>query len=173
VAIPEEQLNAWSAVGAETTAARTYASIKTALEQSDALKKHTYRVYLQGSYKNTTNVRGDSDVDVIAEFTGAFGYDVNRLTEAQQEEFHRRFPGTATYGFNEFRNDVQKALQSYYGSLATPRNKCIVVQGKSRQLSADVVPCMTYKRYDPTAGKTYQRHVKASASCVATTARLL
>jgi hypothetical protein len=152
MSIPEQQLNAWSAVGAETAAAQTYASIKAALEQSAALKKHKYRVYLQGSYKNTTNVRGDSDVDVIAELTSAFHYNIERLTETQRAEFHRQFPGTATYGFNEFRDDVQKALQSYYGSLVTPRNKCIVVQGKSGRLNADVVPCMTYKRYDPAAG---------------------
>lgn len=149
--IPEKQLVAWSNVGAETAAAQTYASIKAALEQSRDLKKHSYRVYLQGSYKNTTNVRGDSDVDIIAQLTDAFGYDIERLTEAQKAEFHRQFPGTAAYGFNEFRDDIQKALQSYYGSLVAPRNKCIVVQGKSGRLNADVVPCMTYKRYDPAA----------------------
>ncbi|TAM65813.1 MAG: nucleotidyltransferase [Microbacteriaceae bacterium] len=152
MSIPEQQLNAWSNVGAETAAAQTYASIKAALDQSDALKKRGYRVYLQCSYKNTTNVRGDSDVDVIAQLTDAFGYDIERLSETQQSEFHRQFPSTASYGFNEFHDDVQKALQSYYGSLVTVRNKCIAVQGKSGRLSADVVPCMTYKRYDPAAG---------------------
>jgi hypothetical protein len=152
MAISSEQLSTWSNAGAQKTASDTYASVKTALEaKTSSLPQGAYDIYLQGSYRNSTNIYGDSDVDVVVEYTGAFQYDVARLAEGQQAEFHLRFPGTAPYTLTNFRADAEKSLIAYYGgALIEPGSKCIKVKAAPGRLNADVVPCIRYRRYDPT-----------------------
>ena len=69
--IPENQLRTWSQLGAQARSQRTYQSIR------NALGRHVWppamgspSVYLQGSYRNHTNIAGDSDVDVVVESSG-------------------------------------------------------------------------------------------------------
>jgi hypothetical protein len=148
--IPETQLETWSTVGAETAASATYTSIKAAIDasKSSALKDYSYEVYLQGSYVNSTSIYGDMDVDVVVEASNFFYYDTSDLAEAQKAEFDRQHPGSSSVTFNGFRDAVERALASHYGSdLIKPRNKCILVTGKSGRLDADVVPCVQFKDY--------------------------
>jgi len=147
MAVNEQQLATWSKRGASTTAETTYTSVKAALASAANLKKYEYDVYLQGSYGNATNIHGNSDVDVVAELDSAFYPDVSRLTESERQ-YHEQTRGTTNFTFDGFRDDVQKALEAYYGkNLVTPRNKCIAVTGASGRLDADVVPCLEYKLY--------------------------
>ena len=46
--------------------------ITTAIGNSDALKDRSIRVFPQGSYRNRTNVRQDSDVDICVLCTDTF-----------------------------------------------------------------------------------------------------
>ncbi|HEY1976559.1 MAG TPA: nucleotidyltransferase [Candidatus Baltobacteraceae bacterium] len=150
MAIPEKQLETWANVGAEKAAESTYASIKAATDaaKSTALKEFSYDVYLQGSYRNSTSIYGDMDVDVVVEATDFFYKDVDDLTESQKAEFERQFPGSPSHSFNDFRSAVERTLTDYYGSsLITLRNKCIQVTGKSGRLDADVVPCVRYRDF--------------------------
>ena len=39
-------------------------AIRKAIEASDKLRSHRVSVFAQGSYRNNTNVRKDSDVDI-------------------------------------------------------------------------------------------------------------
>jgi hypothetical protein len=151
MAISEGQLATWSNAGAQATAALTYASIKAALEAKDSpLPSGSFKVYLQGSYGNTTNIFGDSDVDVIVEQISSFGYDVARLNDVQKAEFHRAYPTAATYTFTQFRADVEQSLTKHYGSsLIDLHSKCTKVKDASGRLNADVIPCGSYRRYDP------------------------
>ena len=41
----------------------------------------TYVSYLQGSYRNDTNIRGDSDVDLVLELNSVFKHDASVLSE--------------------------------------------------------------------------------------------
>ena len=148
MAIPEKQLATWANVGAMQAASDTYKSVKAALNGAKPLKEYEYQIYLQGSYRNSTNIFGDMDVDVVVEATNFFYKDVAELTDAQKAEFEQRFPGDSEYSFIGFRDAVEKALSDYYGSsLITLRNKCIQVTGKSGRLDADVVPCVHYRDY--------------------------
>jgi len=68
MAIPESQLERWANQGAVATAKLTADSIKRALNSFSGWPNGIkFEVYLQGSYKNNTNIRGDSDVDVVAQ----------------------------------------------------------------------------------------------------------
>jgi len=148
--IPEKQLETWAKVGAESSAQSTYTSIRAAIDasKSSVLKNYTYEVYLQGSYINATSIYGDMDVDIVVEATNAFYKDIDDLTDAQRAEFDRQHPGSSSVTFTGFRDAVERALANYYGSdLVKPRNKCILVTGKSGRLDADVVPCVQFKDY--------------------------
>ena len=67
MAIPEAQLDTWSAQGSITQSKNTYASIKGVLESANSpYYQRSFVSFLQGSYGNDTNIYADSDVDVVA-----------------------------------------------------------------------------------------------------------
>ena len=92
--IPQSQLQTWANQGATDAAERTHHSLKRALE---AYKKWpdgvTYETYLQGSYLNSTNIRGDSDVDLVAELTSVF---YSNLTQAEKAHLVVRLKSNLT-----------------------------------------------------------------------------
>ncbi len=138
--IPESQLERWSHQGAVTTAKQTHESVRKALEAYDWPSEVQYEVYLQGSYKNHTNIRGDSDVDVVVQLNSTF---FNNLTEDQRRWFGFK---DASYGWQEFRRDVLKALRDYYGwGQVREGRKSLKVQ--TPYLPADVVVCLQYRKY--------------------------
>ena len=104
-----------------------------------------HKVYLQGSYRNHTNIRGDSDVDIVVETSNVFH---SNLTP---EEKVRLGIDPGDYQWEEFRNQVKLALTNYYGRhTVSEGNKCLKVAGSGNRLNADVVPCMTYRNYKKT-----------------------
>jgi tRNA nucleotidyltransferase (CCA-adding enzyme) len=70
--IPESQLKTWSNQGATERSAKTCASIKAAIEAYFWQEGMRPEVYLQGSYLNSTNSRGNNDVDVVAVMSSVF-----------------------------------------------------------------------------------------------------
>lgn len=141
--ISESTLSAWCNQGATSTSAGTYASIKKALGDHNWPAGMSHEVYLQGSYANSTNIRGDSDVDIVVESDGVF---YNNLTDEEKQILKL---STGAYGYSEFRAEVAKALADYYdaGAVDNTGDKCIKVDGASNRLPADVVPSITYKSY--------------------------
>jgi len=140
--IPEPQLETWSHQGAVTTAKATHESIRNALDSYKWPNGVDFEVYLQGSYKNDTNIRGNMDVDLVVQLNSSF---YSNLSEEQ-----KRYLGLspASYGWNDFRSDVLSALKGYYGSLTiTEGNKSIKVTAASGRLPADVVVCAQYREY--------------------------
>ena len=111
MAISELQLQTWSNAPASAKIQFTHEQIRKALEKSDVLRIRDYEVYLQGSYANSTNIRVDSDVDVIVQLNSTFSPDISRLTLEQRMLFNRTFPD-ATYQWADFRRDVFNALIS-------------------------------------------------------------
>ena len=102
-----------------------------------------YDPYLQGSYANHTNIRGNSDVDLVVESSSVF---YSNLTEQEEHQFGIV---EGSYGYRQFRSEVIKALRSYYGNHLVDADGQISVKvaGSAGRLAADVVPCITYKRY--------------------------
>lgn len=138
--IPESQLKTWSHQGAVATAKQTHESIRTALSQYKFPEGVNYEVYLQGSYKNDTNIRGDSDVDVVVQLNSSF---CSNLTEEQKHKFGFK---SATYGWHHFRKDVLAALMTYYdNSKVREGRKALKVE--TPYLPADVVVCIQYRNY--------------------------
>ena len=145
MAIPQSQLETWSHQGAVATSASTYQSIKGVLESGTAAAKGSINVYLQGSYANDTNIRGDSDVDIVCELTSTFHSKTSSLDEAELARYERaRIPGT--YSFDQFRADVLSDLRSAYNTVEEG-NKSLKVAASGGRLPADVVACTSHRRY--------------------------
>ena len=140
--ISESILKMWTNQGDQAGSAGTYASIKSALAAHNWPTEMRHEVYLQGSYPNSTNIRRDSDVDVVVESPSILYHNV---PQHQRVEYGLSRP--AQYTWQQFRDQVYQALRSYYGSAVTSGKKCIKVAGNSSRLSADVVPCCTYHQY--------------------------
>ena len=134
--IPEATLRPWTNQGAVDTSARTYASIREALSQHDWPAGMSYDPYLQGFYANSTNIRGDSDVDLVVETDDVF---YSNLTEAEKTQL-RISRGRFTW--TEFRQEVAEALTNYYGAdlVDDTRGKCIAVSAHGNLLAADGHP---------------------------------
>src|SRR5438128_1577977 len=113
MAIPEAQLQTWCSQGATTTAVDTHTSIRYGLETagSSLVRGRTIDIFLQGSYRNATNIRADSDVDVVALLRETYTRDTSRLGAlAQQMEQADFLRSPVQYPFQQFRADVLESL---------------------------------------------------------------
>lgn len=118
MSISEQQLVTWSNAGPDATAQQTHATIRLALEVIQRRAGgRPVEIYLQGSYRNKTNIYGDSDVDIVCELPGVYEYDLSRLSQVEANDVFRSMTG-AVYTFADFRRAVLE------GSARTIRNGC-------------------------------------------------
>ena len=107
----------------------------------------TYDFYLQGSYRNDTNIRGDSDVDVVLELTSAFLHDTSAISQFERDMLSSTFK-SASHDWNDFRRETLRALEDEFSkSMVAQGNKSIKLKADSPRLAADVVVCMEHRRY--------------------------
>lgn len=140
--ISENQLQTWSNQGALVKSKSTADSIKNALNNYDKFPTSNYEVYLQGSYKNDTNIRGESDVDVVIQLNETF---FNNLNEEQKKRLGLE---PAKYNYDEYYSDVLEALNNYFGSNSVkPKSKCIKIAENDNRLPADVIVSTLYRSY--------------------------
>ncbi len=145
--ISESQLITWSHQGAEQASALTYNSIKTCIEEINWKDDINFEVYLQGSYKNSTNIRGNSDIDVVVEFTNVFYSNKHQLPSDQLIEFNE-YHSPGKYKLEQFKQSAYNGLVKYYGQdNVIEGNKSIKVKGENGRLDADVVCCAQYREY--------------------------
>jgi hypothetical protein len=146
--IPQSQLDTWCNQGATVSAQASYASIQAALGHADSsIRYRDYEIYLQGSYRNDTNIYADSDVDIVVQLNETYINDTSRLNEYQKRLVEQ---GTtqATYTWSHFRTDVLSSLARYHGALKIiDDNKCINFVPGAGRLNADVIPVIKYNLY--------------------------
>lgn len=142
--ISESQLEIWSNQGATKAAETTHNSIRTALNSPTSLVRSAgyfdFEIYLQGSYRNVTNIRADSDVDVVVQLNQSN----IPATLFLQSDYLR---------WAHFRGKILDTLRSYYGTgVVSEGNKSLKLEAGSGRLKADVVPCVKYYK----SSSTYQ-----------------
>ncbi len=126
--IPLDVLQSWSKSGKNEMSKQTYYALKDVL--SKKLEEYEPIIYLQGSYSNSTNVRDNSDIDIVLEFSS--NYDPKHL-----------------------KNDVLNIIQNTSGFQFTTGSKTIKFNGiKNRYVPADIVPCTSVKN-DPLCIRLY------------------
>ena len=118
-------------------------AIKNAIHASHDLKARNIRVFAQGSYRNNTNVRQDSDVDIAVVCQDVFFEDYP--TGMTREDFGI---SASDYYYATFKNEVGKALVDYFGSSAVTRgNKAFDLHETSYHVDADIAPFFEHRRY--------------------------
>jgi hypothetical protein len=123
-------------------------AVRNALAASAKLKTRDYSVFLQGSYNNNTNTKGESDVDIGVVCRDTYFFE---LPEGKTRESYSIEP--ASYQYAEYKNDIGAALVSYFGSAAVKRgNKAFDIKETSYHVEADVAPFFPHRRYDSNGG---------------------
>ena len=158
--IPLAQLKTWSGQGSVTQSKNTYATIKSALEDTEApYRSRTFKVFLQGSYGNDTNIYAESDVDVIIRYDGAFYHDIYERPAEEQTAFHTAYPDGATYSYKDFKDHVVHALRNKFGNSVKPGAKAIKIEGNDNRRNADVIVAFEFKRYYHFKSQYNENHV--------------
>lgn len=145
MALSEQQLIAWSSPVSTSEDQKCKNVISQITEALREKFGNSVSIFLQGSYRNNTNIKQDSDVDVVVRRNDYYFPNVVWLTEEQRATYHSNNPNSE-YTFSQYKSEVQTALQQYFGNVER-KNKCIFVPGNTYRVNADVVPCFVLKRY--------------------------
>lgn len=147
MAIPEVQLETWSHQGPPAQFTSTYESIRDVLwDANSPYATRNFSVFLQGSYKNDTNVYGDSDVDIVICTDAVYYSDTSYLTPEEKQRFDAGF-SAAQYTLSDFKNQVVGWLNTKYPNAVTPGNKAVYIKGNAGRRDADVVIAAEFRRY--------------------------
>lgn len=145
--IPESQLETWSHLGSVTQSSNTYNTIKNVLEAGTTpYANKNFKVFLQGSYGNDTNIYAESDVDIVIRLDDCFQSDLTRLTDEEKAAYKSAF-SDATYTHVDFKQDVLSTLTKQYGSAVSAGDKAIAIDASGSRRKADVIVAIQFRRY--------------------------
>ena len=141
--IPESTLSKWSHHQAATAFKQAHVPIRKAMEEHKGLSQFTYEVFLQGSYKNDTNLGGDSDVDVVIRLAHKVNADVVALTgaELQTDDSHK----AAHRQWQLFRRHALRAMRARFGDDASSGRKTLKIKKGTLPADADLVVTLRYQ----------------------------
>ncbi len=137
--------------------------IRAAINAYEPLASRSVSTFAQGSYRNRTNVRADSDVDICVlsratiypDYTHAPG--INNQSVGLTQLF---------YSFSDFKRDVEAALKAYFGAQAITRgDKAFDVKENTSRIAADVVPTFEGRMYYRDALGLLQVHSGTVLQC--------
>lgn len=118
-------------------------AIRKAIDAHEKLSSMDITVLAQGSYRNRTNVRQDSDVDICVRLNSTFFPD---YPNGKTKEDFGNTDGSIT--FAEYRNLVGEALADYFDPDSVTRgNKAFDVHANTYRIDADVVASLEHRRY--------------------------
>jgi hypothetical protein len=145
--IPESQLETWSHQGSITQSRNTYNTIKSVLEASTTpYTGKNFKVFLQGSYGNDTNIHAESDVDIVIRLDDCFHGDLESLSDDEKSAYKQAF-SDATYTHTNFKRDVLLVLEDQYGSAVKTGDKAISIDASGSRRKSDVIVAMQFRRY--------------------------
>lgn len=147
MSIPKDTLINWSKQGATVTpkALREKIQKKLTGDSSKIYKKNQLEIYLQGSYRNNTNIFGSSDVDIVVQHDATFFHDISELETFEKSAFEKAF-SNSSYTWDDFKNELTETLKIAFGEVKVEvGDKSIKIDDGSYE--ADVVPCFEYRKY--------------------------
>lgn len=127
----------------EDKGSRAAKMVNDAVRETGILAGRTFSVYPTGSYRNNTNIRLGSDVDIAIVLDDAFFYVLPPGRWADEFGLGQ----DATYGLADFRRDIGRALAMKFGADVTPGNKTFDIAGNSYRLPADATPFLRHREY--------------------------
>ena len=141
--IAERTLSRWSHHRAATAFTQAHLPIRAALDAYKWPSDIKYEVFLQGSYKNDTNLGGDSDVDVVVRLNQRLRPRVAELSgrllqeDASHQGAYRRW--------KSFRDHALKAMRARFGNAAESGRKTLKVPKGKIPADADLVVTLHYR----------------------------
>jgi hypothetical protein len=158
----EETLKRWvkpPSDSEETKRDCTEDEIRTALSEYKPLPNAIMRIFAQGSYKNKTNVRLLSDVDIAVEYQRGESLPTTTPSIATTDKIGSAkelsnsdlglTDGGESYNADSYKDHVEAAMIAAFGEDLVERgDKAIRIKPGPTTLPADVVPCFPHRRYD-------------------------
>lgn len=122
--------------------------IKDAVAAHPAFKDISPKVFAKGSYANNTNVRIDSDVDIVVQCPGLCYFEYFTKESAEDKSITPYTPGwTPTL----WRQEVTEALVNCFGVSEVDDSGSVAItisEKDGSRPSVDVVPGFSFVRYD-------------------------
>lgn len=144
----ESTFRSWSKPSSDTEEEKysnTERMIRATIAASPELSKRNIEVFTQGSYKNNTNVRQDSDVDICVCCRDVFYDDLPSDGSITKESMNFT---SSDYEYSRFKNEVEAALVTKFGrNMVTRGKKAFDVHATTYRVDADVVPTFEHRRY--------------------------
>jgi hypothetical protein len=145
----EETFRSWSKPSSDTEEEKcdnAERMIKESIRSDPKLSSLKIDVFAQGSYRNNTNVRQNSDVDICVCYKGAF---FSELPPNQPDLLKRRGYSDGKYLYTDFKQDLHQALINKFGKDGIKKGKkAFDVHPNSYRVDADVVPTFEYKKFN-------------------------
>lgn len=141
----EEQLISWSKPVSTTEDRKCQDAISQITTTLKTKFGDKVSIFLQGSYRNNTNVRQNSDIDIVMRYDDAYYSDLQRLSESDKAIYNAEIL-SAGYNFDELKRGTETALKQAFGNDVKRKNKCIQINGNSNRITADVIPCFCSKK---------------------------
>lgn len=142
----EEKFTSWAkgpGTTEQTKCENAETAIRKALAAHQKLSAMDTTVFAQGSYRNKTNVKQDSDVDICVRLNSTFfpTYPPGKT----KEDFGN---SDGSISFADYKNLVQKALEDYFDKNSVTRgDKAFNVHANTYRIDADVVATFEHRRY--------------------------
>jgi len=131
----------------EEMASRAARMIRDAINEHAPFKTKSTSVYATGSYRNNTNTRLESDIDVAVVLHDCFFSQLPSNGPPTRSDLGFG-DGGVEYGLSEFRSDVERALVAKFGrSGVSPGTKAFNIHENSVRLDADAAVFLAHRRY--------------------------
>ncbi|MCS3901728.1 nucleotidyltransferase [Methanococcus voltae] len=146
--ISDDQLKTWSNTGALEKSERTYSHIQNIITNNydkSELDNKKLDIFLQGSYANHTNIRENSDIDVVVMLKDVWHADISKLSYFDKEVYNNN-TGQSSIGAVDLKN----TLKTIFLNKSIPikeGNKCLKLTLPDHYLNVDIVPCIEYRVY--------------------------
>ncbi len=144
----DDTFTVWSKPPSETEEAkaeRAVRMLRESLREHVALKNRDFDIVAVGSYRNNTNVKSASDIDLAAVLRSAVYLGLPNDGSITRDSLGF---GVATYELPQFRADVSQALRERFGaSEISPGKLTFSINEGSARLGADVTPYLVHRRY--------------------------
>ena len=118
--------------------------ISETLRDADELERYSIDVFAQGSFRNNTNIVGESDVDICALCTSSIFPDPTGVIPTTKEEVGL---GPPSFTYRQYKDDLYAVLRRRFGSDCVRGDKAIQIHANSYRIDADVIACLEGRKY--------------------------
>lgn len=143
----EQKLAGWTGPSSDSEQERQERAermVRQAITSHDVFSDCRLTVFAKGSYKNNTNVRSDSDVDIAVQCHNVIYWDEQTPGAAPQGSS----PYTGVWTPTKLRSEIKTALEKKFpGAVDSSGSTALRVNSNSGRVDADAVPCFDHHHY--------------------------